>query len=117
MSTIVTFLIEVTVTLIASLLITSYIRPHLRRMLAILCGTAESAQFWTVFSNIVLVGLPVIFSLTYRLTAKGVEKLFFEIIGRLSGNLGGYLAALIAVGMIISFFALVTPRPPHEEIK
>lgn len=115
MNAIFTFLIEVATTLIAVLLITGYLRPHLKRMLVNLCGTEEGAQFWTVFSNIVLVGLPVIFSLTYRPNAKGMEKLFFEIIGRLSGNLGGYLAAIIAVGIVISFLALVAPRPSHAE--
>jgi len=62
-----------------------------------------------------LVGLPVIFSLTYRPNAKDMEKLFFEIVGSLSGNLGGYLGALIAVGIVISFLALVAPRPSHTE--
>ena len=117
MNTIFTFLIEVATTLIAVLLITGYLRPHLQRMLVNLCGTEEGAQFWTVFSNIVLVGLPVIFSLTYRPNAKGMEKLFFEIIGRLSGNLGGYLAALIVVGIVVSFFALVAPKPAQIEKK
>ena len=115
MNAIFTFLIEVATTLIAVLLITGYLSPHLKRMLVNLCGTEEGAQFWTVFSNIVLVGLPVIFSLTYRPSAKGMEKLFFEIIGRLSGNLGGYLSALIAVGIVISFLALLAPRPSHTE--
>jgi len=115
MNTITIFLIEVVATLIAVLLITGYLRPHPKRMLVNLCGTEEGAQFWTVFSNIVLVGLPVIFSLTYRPNAKGIEKLFFEIIGRLSGNLGGYLTALIVVGIVVSFFALVAPKSAQIE--
>ncbi len=117
MNTIVTFLIQVIATLIASLLVTGYLRTPLKRMLVILCGTEAGAQFWTAFSTIVLIGLPGIFSLTYRPASEGAEKLFFEVMGRLSGNLGGYLAALIIVGMIISFFALVTPRPSKVEEK
>jgi len=117
MNSIITFLIEIVATVVATLLITGYLRPHLKRMLVTLCGTEEGAQFWTIFSNIVLIGLPVILSLTYRPNATGAEKIFFEIIGRLSGNLGGYLAALIVVGTVISFFALVAPRPAHAEKK
>jgi len=117
MNAIATFLVEVVATLVAALLITGYLRPHLKRMLVILCGTEEGAQFWTIFSNILLIGLPIIFSLTYRPNAVGAEKIFFEIIGRVSGNLGGYLAALIVVGVVISFFALVAPRPPHADKK
>jgi len=49
--------------------------------------------------------------------ADGVEGLFFEAIGRLSGNLGAYLTALIVVGMAISFFALVAPKPAQTESK
>lgn len=117
MNIIVTFLIEIGITSVAALLITGYIRPHLKRVLVDLCGTEERAQFWTVFSNILLIGLPLILALGYRPKADGAEQLFFEVIGRFSGNLGGYLAALICVGVIVSFFALVAPRPAQTEAK
>jgi hypothetical protein len=117
MDTVVTFLVEVIVTLTASLLVTVYLRAPLQRMLGIICGTEAGAQFWTAFSSVVLIGLPVILSLTYHPTSNDAEKLFFEVMGRLSGNLGGYLAALIAVGIVISFFVLVTPKPAPSEKK
>jgi hypothetical protein len=117
MNTITIFLIEVIATLVAALLVTGYLRPSLKRVLSDLCKTEERAQFWTVFCNILLIGLPVIISLGYRPKADGVEGLFFEAIGRLSGNLGAYLTALIVVGMAISFFALVAPKPAQTESK
>jgi len=35
----------------------------------------------------------------------------------LSNNLGMYLAALVVIGMIVSFFALVAPKPGKAEAK
>ena len=117
MNTITVFLIEVSATLVAALLVTGYLRPSLKRVLSDLCKTEQRAQFWTVFCNILLIGLPVIISLGFRPKADGMEGLFFEAIGRFSGNLGTYLTALIVVGMAISFFALVAPKPAQTESK
>jgi hypothetical protein len=114
---IIPFLIEVALTLTASLLLTGYLRPHLRRVLVDLCGTEERAQFWTVFSNILLVGFPMLFSLGYTPESGSSEGLFFEIIGRVSGNMGVYLTALVGVGIVVTFFALVAPRPARAEQK
>ncbi|MBI3739657.1 MAG: hypothetical protein HY258_11470 [Chloroflexi bacterium] len=117
MNIIASFLIEIAVTLLICSLIIAYLRPHLLRVLVDLCGTEDRARFWTVFSTILLGGLPLIFALGYRPEAITSEDVFFEIIGRLSGNLGGFLAAMIAIGIIVSFFALVAPRPNKTETK
>jgi uncharacterized membrane protein YhaH (DUF805 family) len=111
MNTILSFVIEVALTLLAAALLVRYLRPHLRKMLIDLCGTQERAEFWAAFSNILLIGLPVIFALNYRPIASTPEGLFFEIASKLSGNLGGMLLALVGVGFIVSFFALVSRRP------
>ncbi|HSL44730.1 MAG TPA: hypothetical protein VK897_14935 [Anaerolineales bacterium] len=116
MNTLSSFAIEVALTIIIAALLVGYLRPFLRKILIDLCGTEERAQFWTAFSNIFLIGLPVIFALNYRPEARNTEELFFEVAGKLSGNLGGLLLALIGVGMIISFFALVTPRTRKVEV-
>ena len=117
MNTIGSFLIEMALTLLICSAIIAYLRPHLLRVLVDLCGTEDRARFWTVFSTILLGGLPLIFALGYRPGAVTAEDLFFEVIGRLSGNLGGFLAAMIAIGIIVSFFALVAPRPNKAETK
>lgn len=117
MNTIFSFLIEVVLTLVISALLVRYLRPYLRKVLIDLCGTEDRAQFWTAFSNILLIGMPIIFALNYKPEANSVEALFFEVAGRLSGNLGGLLAALIGVGIIVSFFALVAPRQKKVEVR
>ena len=96
------------------MLITSYLRPHLKRVLVDLCKTEERAQFWMAFSNILLIGLPSIIALGFRPEAVTSEAALFEIVGRLSGNLVGYLFALVGIGIIVSFFALVAPQPKAE---
>lgn len=110
MNTIFFFLLEVVLTLTICILVFRYLRPFLGRVLVDLCGTEERAQFWTVFSNIILVGLPLLIALTYQPKAGSAEELFFEITRRISGNLTGFLFALIGIGFIVSFFALVAPH-------
>lgn len=117
MNAIFSFVIEVALTIVISAILVAYLRPFLRRVLVDLCGTEERAQFWTAFSNLLLIGLPVIFALNYRPEAKSPEELFFEVAGKLSGNLGGLLVALIGTGMIVSFFALVSRRPVEATTK
>ena len=111
MNTILSFVIEVALTVVISGILVAYLRPFLRRILVDLCGTEERAQFWTAFSNILLVGMPVIFALNYRPITSNSEELFFEVASKLSNNLGGFLLAVVGVGFIVSFFALVARKP------
>lgn len=115
MNMILFFLLEVLLTFSVSMLVFRYMRPFLNRILVDLCGTEERAQFWTVFSNIILVGLPLLISLSYQPEASKAEELFFEITHRISGNMLGFLFSLLGVGLIVSVFALIAPRP--KELK
>lgn len=117
MNTIISFLVHVFLTIAVTALVVNYIRPYLRKVLVDLCGTEERAQFWTVFSNVVLVSLPGILALNYRPEAVTLEELFFEIAGRLSGTLAGFLFGLVGVGFVVSIFALFAPRPAKAEAK
>jgi len=117
MNTIFSFVIEVVLTLVASVLLVGYLRPFLRKVLTDLCGTEERAQFWVAFSSILLIGIPILFALNYTPEASNPETLFFEVAGKLSGNLGGLLFALIVIGAFVSFFALVAPRQRNVEAK
>lgn len=114
MNAFVALLVEIGLTVLACVLITRYLRLHLYRVLVDLCRTEERAKFWTAFSNILLIGLPLIIALGFRPEAVTWEAAVFEILGRLSGNLAGYLFALTGIGLVVSFFALVAPRPATE---
>ena len=117
MNTIISYLVQLAITLTLVSLIVGYIRPHLRKVLVDLCGTEDRAQFWTVFSNILLIGMPMIFALNYRPVTSSMEDLFFDIANKLSGNLGGLLLALVCIGIIVTFFALVAPKQTKVEAK
>jgi len=114
MNTYLSFSIELGLTILASILITSYLRPYLSRVLIDLCRTEERAQFWLAFSNILLIGLPSIIALGFQPQAFTLEAAVFEIVGRLSANLAGYLFALIGLGVFVTFFAIAAPRPKAE---
>ncbi|KAA0272585.1 MAG: hypothetical protein EDM79_11490, partial [Chloroflexi bacterium] len=58
-----------------------------------------------------------ILALNYRPEAVTLEELFFEIAGRLSGTLAGFLFGLVGVGFVVSIFALFAPRPAKAEAK
>lgn len=115
MSMILIFLTQIAVTVIACLLIAGYIRPFLKRVLVDLCGTEERAQFWTIFSNIMLVILPVIFGLGFAPEGLTLESSFFEVAGQVRWNLLGLVMSLLAIGAAVSFFALVAPRAPQAK--
>jgi len=117
MNSIVSFLIQMALTFILAFLIVGYLRPFLRKILIDLCGTEERAQFWTAFSNILLIGMPLIFALNYKPETGNTEDLFFEVTRKLSGNLGGLLFALIVIGVVVSFFALAASKPARMESK
>ena len=117
MNSIFSFVIEVALTLIISVALVRYLRPFLKKILLDLCSTEDRAQFWVAFSNILLIGMPLILSLNYKPQSTNLENLFFEVLGRLGGNLGGFLFTLLGIGFIVAFFALVAPKPPKVEAK
>lgn len=117
MNAILYFTLQIALTLILVSVIVGYLRPFLKRILVDLCGTEDRAQFWTAFSNILLFGLPLLFSLNYAPAATNNEELIFEVAGKISGNLGAMLFALIGIGVFVSFFALFAPRTPKAEAK
>jgi hypothetical protein len=117
MNTILYFLIQNILTLIISALIVGYLRPPLRKILTDLCGTEDRAKFWTAFSNVLLIGMPMIFALNFKPEAQTTNDLFFEVAGKLGGNLGGLIFAVIGIGIFVSFFALFAPKPVKAESK
>ena len=108
------YLLQIFITAAICLTLVVYFRPVLRSVLVDLCGTPERAQFWVVFSGILLMGLPLIFALGFDPGKSAPALLFFEIARQLRLNLLGFLLALIAIGGAVSFFALVAPRPSSK---
>lgn len=111
MNLITLFLTQLAITLAACLLLAAYLRPTLKRVLIDLCGTEERAQFWSTFSSLLLVLLPVIFGLGFQPETASAEAQFLALAGQLRWNVFGFVLALVAIGTAVAFFALVAPRP------
>ena len=110
MNQITSYLISLAVTLTISILVTLLLRSALWRVLVDLCGTQERAQFWTIFSMIILIAIPVVIGMGYTPQAARGNDLFFEMARQLRGNFFGYLFALTVIGGFVSIFALFAPR-------
>ncbi len=109
------FWIDLAVTLLAGFLLVAYLRPSLFRILIDLCGGEERARFWTSFSALVLIGVPAASALAYIPGGAGLDGWFFNITHRLSQNFVMFLMALVGLGFVVGFFALVAPRTPREK--
>jgi hypothetical protein len=111
MNTVTPFLVQISVTLVACLLLAAYIRAALRRVLVDLCGTEQRAEFWTSFSSLLLVLMPIVFGLGFAPEATALDAAILEAAGQLRWNLFGFVLALLMIGGAVAFFALVAPRP------
>jgi len=108
------YLTQLILTFAACFFLTTYLRPSLKRVLVNLCKTDARAQFWTAFSNVLLIAVPVIFGMGYQPGTTLARKIIFDVASQLRWNLLGYIAALITIGVIVSFFALMAPRPQEK---
>ncbi len=109
------FGIDFVVTLVIGVLLVLYLRPSLHSILVDLCAGQERAHFWTVFSTMVLIAVPMISALGYVPGGEGIDHGFFNITHQLAQNLVSFILALIAMGFVVGFFALVAPRTPKEQ--
>jgi len=116
MNTIVLYFTEIALTLTICGLVVVSLSRSLRGVLVELCGTQERAKFWLAFASILLIGLPLIFGMGYNPEAATIEQAFFEIANQVKWNLLGFLVVLIGIGMVISFFVLVAPRPVNAKV-
>lgn len=108
------FAIELGVTLLIGFLLLAYIRLPLYRLLVDLCGTEDRARFWSAFSAVLLIGFPTASALGYQPLPGDPSESLFLIFRQLGQNLIGFLVALVALGLVISLFALAAPRVSKE---
>ena len=104
MNDITIFLVGVGLTLISAFLVVAYLKPHLQRILIDLCGTEERARFWTVFSNVTLILIPVIAAMSYHPNIGQGASLFFELSAQLRWGLIGLIGSVVVMGLMISRF-------------
>jgi hypothetical protein len=99
-------------TLVVTLGVVAYLQPHLRRILVDLCITDSRAAFWTVFSDLTLVLLPLLFTLGDRPDPR--QHVVYALSDQLRAGLVGLVTALIGLGIVIGFFVLVARPAPDQ---
>lgn len=104
------YLLQLLITSAILFSILAYLSPHLKRMLVDLCGSEQRAQFWTVFSQIVLVVVPIIFGMGYHPRVMDAQNIFFGIANQVKMNLPGFVMVLLGAGFVVVIFAMTTPR-------
>jgi hypothetical protein len=108
MTNVTVFLVGVGSTGLAALCAVTYLTPSLRKVLTELCGTAERANFWTAFSNLALILMPLVFALHQIPESNPEIPLVFQLGRQLEWALGGLVVTVLLVGLVISRFI---PRP------
>jgi hypothetical protein len=111
MNTILSVTGKFTLTLVTSILITRLWQCHPPEEHEDMYQTKDRAQFWTAFSNILLVVLPTLLALKLHPTVSWLDEPAPGIITHRDENLAGFPVMLICIGMLQSLFAMVTPKP------
>jgi hypothetical protein len=110
MSAMLIFAVGIGTTALVSLLAVGHLKQHLRRILIDLCGTEERANFWTAFSNITLILVPLIFAMHYRPQTGPDTVALFEIGNQIEWALIGLVLSILVLGIVISRFMPAGPR-------
>ena len=102
MNEILIFLIGLGLTLSICLIIVGSLQSPLQKILIDLCGTEERASFWTAFSTVILILMPVVFAMhSYPSVNEGI---FFQITTQVRWALIGLVGSVVMLGMVIGTF-------------
>jgi hypothetical protein len=99
----------VTITLLAAFAVVRYLSGPLRTQLRELCGSAERAEFWTVFSDIAVVLTSAIFAMLDQPTAGSDSPPLLAVTSQIKWGLIGLLGTVLMLGWILSRFIPRTP--------
>ena len=94
---------------VVSVVVVFCLRRSLHRMLVDLCGTEPRADFWTAFSIVMLIILPLIFVMTTHPEARSPESAFLDIIVQVRLALIGLVMALLILGIFLCVFIFARP--------
>jgi hypothetical protein len=112
MSDMALFLITEAIVLVVSVGVTLFMRRHLRNVLTDLTGTPERAAFWSAFTSLLLVLVPLMVVMFVPRDTGSDEPVFFRVVAQLRWALVGLVATLVSYGFIIIWFVQTQPRRP-----
>lgn len=116
MTAVTVFLADVSITSGVSLIVVAYLHRPLKAILAELCGTAERAKFWSAFSNVTLVLVPLIFVMQYRPELGQGTTAVLEMGTQLKWALVGTIVSVVTLGIVIgSFIPRSRSAPPAAQ--
>src|SRR5437867_2271866 len=98
------FLTGVGLTLGMCSLVVFYLRAPLRVLLVELCGTLERAGFWTAFSVVTLICVPLIFALQFHPEAGSDGGFVLALARQLKWALVGVVVTVVVLGMVLGAF-------------
>ena len=105
------FLIGLATTLLVSITVVRCLSAPLRRQLFELCGNADRAEFWTVFSNLILALVPIVFAMQYEPFPQAGTPWIFAVVGEIKWGIAGLVFSMLMLAWILSRFISKTPPP------
>ena len=104
MSDEIVFLITEAITLVIALGVALVIRRRLHTILTDLTGTAERAAFWSTFTSLLLVLIPLTVVMFVPNDPGSNESVFFRVVARLRWSLVGIVVTLVSYAFILIWF-------------
>lgn len=97
-----------------SAVVVAWMRVPLQKLLTELCGNAQRAEFWTVFSTVTVGFMPVIFALAYAPSLPSLSDSVREIAQLVKWGLIGMLLSVLVLGWMLGrAIYRPNPRPPQ----
>lgn len=107
------FLTEVGISLFISVCVVFLLNKSFRNILIDLCGTEVRAQFWMIYSNLMLIIAPLLTSVLFGTSNKVLEVSFTFYKTAFGSALFGVFVSLIIIGLQITKYI---PKQVHEQM-
>jgi hypothetical protein len=102
MSSLSLFLIEVGISAVSSALVVGFLTRSLRRLLRDACGTTERANFWVVYSGVMIFIAPLVMTVVFGKSSDVPAPTLPFYKAALGSALFGIFVALAAIGLMVA---------------
>ena len=104
MQVVAVFLLGLAITVVLGFTVVRYLGSPLKQILVDLCGTEQRAQFWLVFSNVILILVPAVFAMQFHFSGGEDLPSVFQLTYQLKWSVVGLVTSILALGLILSMF-------------